>query len=333
MSTSPRYESEADTGELHEDLADFLRDTFDETRATCRAHLARWAQVHFLSHYTDHVFDFSLDRLSVPGAHRAALQRLGRQLGFEFVALDRMLREPGTGALIRMVLHTEEGVALCVPVVPMQNVVGICFSAITNRTRGATLVHMDDVRATDRAVSELATRLRGRISLGSLNPGGWESAEDVQARPITHPVGKAESYQADIDVPERIADACDRAARPDDLQFVAYCAESTLLYSVDHLGDRSLDPFFQQITVDRRRVFYRGFSERFMDLATRLNRLLTGARLPGLIVRAALDVEQGALYFYRLDGDKYLVGVTIDQARVSGADERMAQLAASCVAN
>jgi len=40
--------------------------------------------------------------------------------------------------------------------------------------------------------------------------------------------------------------------------------------------------------------------------------------------------NRGALYYYRVKFGEYLVGVTLDQSRVSHADEKLAQLAVDC---
>ncbi len=42
---------------------------------------------------------------------------------------------------------------------------------------------------------------------------------------------------------------------------------------------------------------------------------------------SVLDVEAGALYYLRVRDGEYVVGVTLDQARVANADQQLAQLA------
>jgi hypothetical protein len=43
-----------------------------------------------------------------------------------------------------------------------------------------------------------------------------------------------------------------------------------------------------------------------------------------------LDVELGAIFYYRLRVGDYLIGVTLDQEQVRAADEEMAKLALRC---
>jgi hypothetical protein len=127
-------------------------------------------------------------------------------------------------------------------------------------------------------------------------------------------------------VGDRVRQASERAIRPDDLHFVAYCRDGEVVFTADYLGDRSLAPFFTQITFATRRKFYLEFSQELCSHATKLSRATRGV-LGGLLVRCVLDVEQGAIYYYRIKPGDYLVGVTIDQSRVSGADDRMSRLA------
>jgi hypothetical protein len=47
---------------------------------------------------------------------------------------------------------------------------------------------------------------------------------------------------------------------------------------------------------------------------------------PGRLVRTVLDVESGALYHHPLGPSHYLVGVTLFQARVVHADDRIRRL-------
>lgn len=326
MSTSPRPEPIAELRRMHEDVADFLEPAFEQTRREFRTRMQMHREVQFLSHYTYDVCNFSFAAIDMEKPRRQTLQRLGRQLGLEATKLDEWLRAPRTGALIRTVLHTEHGVALCVPVVPMQNVVGVGFSEVSAGADVA-LSTMHDIREVDRITSAIATELRKDVSLNSVNPGGWESRSRQSARPPAQPTGDPVVRTVDDTTPDDVRTACAAAVRPDDLQFVAYCAGGRLRYSVDHLDHSSLTMFFQQITVARRRAFYQRFSTELQPVVTRLNRVLSGAALPGVLVRAVLDVEQGAVYYYRLAQDAYLVGVTIDQARVSNADDRMAELA------
>ncbi|HEX4220765.1 MAG TPA: hypothetical protein VHZ97_00225 [Pseudonocardiaceae bacterium] len=318
--------------DLRESTAAFLSDAFAAARRTCRELVANTQQLRFLGHYSQDLFDFSFDVLDASEPELAGVQRIGRQVGQETNTLDRVLRDARTGGLIRTVLHTERAGVICQSVVPGEVVLGLCFDDSPTDTPDLLLTSAPEVRAADLALSGLVDRLRAVISLPSLNPGGWASADDPTALELTRPAGPPEVWQADAGADSEVLAACRAAVRPEDLQFVGHCAGGELLASVDQLGHPTLAPFFTQISVGARREFYRGFSERFGPLQTKLNRLLAGLTPSGLLLRVVLDVELGAIFCYRLGTDEYLVGVTVAQARVSRADQRMAELARSCAA-
>jgi len=332
MSTFPRRPDE-----LYVEVADHLGPEFGETRQACHDAMAKSTALRYLAHYSSAVFDFGLDALgdpppapdALPGTtRRDELKRLGRQLGFTVANLDRSLQEARTGRLIRTVVQTEDGAVFCDTVVPSENVVGLVVDRSATEHPEVPLASAPDVRAADRAVAELASTLRAQVRLPSLNPGGWEAADLVE--PIRSIGSAPEPVTTVLAGPgedtDRLVNACTRAASPEDLHLVAYCSQGELPVMVDHLDHPSLSPFFTQIAVETRRRFYQGFSRELGALAHRLNRT-TSTALGGVLVRLVLDVEMGAIYFYRLGPGDYLVGVTIDQNRVSAADDRMAALA------
>ncbi|CAL9394271.1 hypothetical protein SUDANB95_01314 [Actinosynnema sp. ALI-1.44] len=312
--------------ELYEEEAEHLGPEFDTTRHACRAAILKSPALHYLAHYSSGVFDFGVDALGDPppapdalpgGSRREELKRLGRHLTFQVTVLDRALQEVRTGRLIRLVLHTEEGALFCDSVVPTEHVVGL----VLDHAGAGPLFGHPAVDEADRAVAELATALRAELSLNSLNPGGWETAEG----PVPLPgAGPRDPF---VTVGDGRLAQCAAAARAEDLHVVAHVAGGEVLTMVDHLGDPSLAPFFKQITVEARRRFYAGFLRELGGLVTKLNRALRPV-VGGLLARAVLDVEMGAVYYYRLGPGEYLAGVTIDQARVSNADDRLSRLAA-----
>lgn len=332
MSTYPKADGVV---AVHEELAEHIGDEFDATKKACITTLGALDRLGYLAHYSSSAFDFSVDVLGdpprsadmLPGStRRDELQRLGRTLSSATTSLDRTLQEVRTGALIRMVLHTEQGAAVCNSVVPREYVVGLVLNRAPGE-RGELLARAADVRATDMAMARLVSRLREQVSLPSGNPGGYETAEDMEASPPIEPSGDPYiTFAGRSEAADGVRQACVRAIRPDDLHFVAYCRDRDVVFTADYLGDRSLARFFTQITVASRRKFYQEFSGELRSYATKLSRATSGV-LGGLLLRCVLDVEQGAIYYYRIKPGDYLVGVTIDQSRVSGADDGMSRLA------
>jgi hypothetical protein len=80
------------------------------------------------------------------------------------------------------------------------------------------------------------------------------------------------------------------------------------------------------MTVDARRKFYNDFAMELSNVVSTLGRL-TRSSVGGRLFRLVLDVEQGAIFYYRLRVNDYLVGVTLDQDQVHVADDKMALLA------
>lgn len=312
--------------ELHEEQAEHVGPEFDLARQACVAAIRETPALHYLAHYSSGVFDFGVDALGDPapaagalpgGTRREELKRLGRHLTFQVATLDRTLQEVRTGRLIRTVLHTGEGALFCDSVVPTEHVVGL----VLDHAGAGPLFGHPAVDEADRAVAGLATRLRGQLSLGSLNPGGWETAADVVGLPVD------EDALPHVAVGDGPLASRPESVRASDLHLVAHVVDGAVRAVVDCLGDPSLAPFFKQVTVDARRRFYHGFAQELGALATKLNRAVNPV-VGGLMERLVLDVEMGALYYYRLRPGEYLVGATIDQARVRAADDRMSALAA-----
>jgi hypothetical protein len=99
--------------------------------------------------------------------------------------------------------------------------------------------------------------------------------------------------------------------------------------SVDQLDHPQLGPYFQEISVTERRLFYQNVCRQFPITVRKLGRMassVTGSK----VERVVLDVEQGAIYYYRISPGEYLVGVTIDQRQVAQADDKIAEIAVAC---
>ena len=317
----------------HEELADHLDEEFASTSTAIRNAAAKTPAVDFLAHYNRGVFSFEVDHLDDEEDLRASaglrdrIKLLGQQFSFMMQLLDRTLQEARTGGLIRVVLHSEEGGASCGCVVPDEHVFGLVFESLRRVAPEELITHAASVLATDRAVSDLATVLRARLRLPSANLGGRETESVARGGELKEPTGPPVTVRYDDADPvaERFARVAESALHPDNLQFVAYCAGGNAVTTTDYLADRHLAPRFEQISVAARREFYRRFSGDLGALALRFNQTARDA-LGGVLQRLVLDVEQGAIFYYRLGAGRYLVGVTIDQSRVSVADDVMAKL-------
>ncbi|SDD66876.1 hypothetical protein [Actinokineospora iranica] len=325
MSTFPGPE----LGAVHEDSADYLGPEFEQTRIACRDAMALGG-LAYLAVFDDGVFDFALDTLGEPepdpdgvpdGSRRDEFRRLGRQFSLTADRLDRDLQAVVTGRLIRTVLHAEEGALFCEAVVPARYVIGVAPAG------SADQVAVPDRRVErgDRVVSALVTRLRREQGLPSLNPGGFDTPAAL--RPA--PPGTAEPYllvEDDTEETTRVARLCAAAVNPADLHHVSYWDQDVPLVSTDHFDAPELARFFTEVNPQFRRRFYERFGRSVGSLMNALNRT-TNAAIGGKLLRVVLDVEMGAVYYYRLGFRRYLFGVTLDQTRVTMADNRLAALA------
>lgn len=330
MSTSPRSDPGSGVTEPRVERAEHIGAEFDDTIDVCRTVVRSHPELRQLAHYSNAVFDFSIGRIEQDRAMQTErfqqrLRRAGETLSYSINRLDRNLQEVRTGALIRVVLHTERGALICDSVVPKENLIGL-VPHVADGAPSVLLPRVTEVRSADMAMAELATDLRERISLGPANPGGYrtEQAPVAEEYAVREPALTFGMPPAQAD--EAIVEACRQAVRPTDLHLVAYCPDGEVAFMFDHFEHRSLGRFFTQITPVARRKFYQEFSRELGDLATELSRSVRGI-LDAPVQRMVLDVEQGAIWFYRVRTRTYLVGVTVDQSRVSHADDRLAELA------
>ncbi|MEU5692891.1 hypothetical protein [Actinosynnema sp. NPDC020468] len=324
MSTSPRRDAESGDVEPHVEEARFLGEEFTETLEACVSAVRKTPALAHVSHYGEGLFNLSADRLGPDYRGREALRGLGRRLDSFVARVETRLLGARTGLLIRTVLHTASGSLQCNSVVPGQSVVGL--------SRGVpppdlALSRTPEVLQADRELSALATALRKLVRQLSQNPGGYESEGETPSLTSLHPPLEPWSRTTSDELPAGLARACLDAVRAEDLHYVAYCTTDGVGFEADQLAHPSLRSFFVGITVEARRNFYRVFSRELVDLARRFNQLNAGVGPEGPLLRLVLDVEQGAIYYYRLNPRAYLVGVTIDQEQVTNADHRLADLA------
>jgi hypothetical protein len=294
---------------------------------TCREAVTSAADLHHIAFYTDRVLDFALDVLddedeAPAGVNRVGLRRLGRQLCNEFEQLDQLVRNGRTGVLIRVVLRTADTEIVCDPVVRQQFVVG------TSYTEGHD--YIDESNDVDRSVAALIGDLRALVGLNQQNPGGFETEYDELEIGQVPSEPHVEIPDGDSPLPPHVATACRNALDPAYLHLVAYCHGDEVLFLADTFEHRTMHPYFgRETTPNQRRAHYRTLSAQLSDISTTLNRVSANA-VRSKLKRIVLDVEQGAVYCYRLDNSAHLVGVTLYQPRVRHADLRMARLAHDC---
>ena len=282
--------------------------------------------------YTGGCEDLTFDLLDEPvGDHvhrpRDEYVRIGRQLSAQIGELEAELLPVRTGSLIRVVLHAPNTVLHCDSVVPDQHVIG--FAPVERVTGAMSLPEAPVVRDSDRLVADLANKLRERMSLHSQNPGGWLTERPVNDdSPDDVPVADSSRIRAEGATSGPQADLCRKAVDPRDLHYVAWCRDGEPLCVFDCFDDRHMSRHFNRmISPADRRDFYAAFCAKLPERVGQLGRTANRA-LGGRLQRIVFDVEQGAIYYYRLGARQYLVGVTLKQAEVANTDRRLARLAA-----
>lgn len=300
---------------------------FAATRQLCRRTLIQSPELDYLGHYTEGAFDFSYDRLDGASGRPGWMdyERIGVQISNTFHGFDRLLHEAKTGALIRIVVHGRQGLVICNSARPTEHVVGFSHAPTALPTEGAVLSRLTGARDVDEAISQLATVLRKQVSLGPQNPGSWISAkpDDVVFPLVDAPaIPPYIEGTADSRITRLFVDQVD----PVDLQLVAYCRGGRVEFVADQLHHPQLGSYFQEISVTERRLFYQHMCRYFPIIVRKLGRIAT-ATTGSKIERLVLDVEQGALYYYRIRPTEYLVGVTIDQRQVASADDKISEIA------
>jgi hypothetical protein len=303
---------------VYADQAVHVDEHSDNLIALCRGAVAADGGLIHVAHYTRGIYDFAVDRLEEPAMSagkvdqvREERRRVGRQLNFTVGRLEEMLQPLQSGRLIRLVLDFGRSAVYYFTTRQGEYLVGLALDG----TR---------IEAADEMMADLATGIRDLHRLGPEDPGGFQhrpARVPASARPRPEVYGAA-----DLDVAHaRMARICGDAVHPKDLHYIAHHHEGDLGFGVDVLADPSLRVFFRDITPEARRSRYQEIGRLLVPLSRRLDRQiheLTG----GQLTRTILDVEEGALYYHRLGGGEFLLGVTVDQAMVLQADRRMAEV-------
>jgi hypothetical protein len=123
-----------------------------------------------------------------------------------------------------------------------------------------------------------------------------------------------------------LIDLCQVHLSTTDLHFVAfYTPADECLFYVDVLDDERMRRFNVRDTADRRRQ-YEQVGRYARSITRRMDRRFRGLA-SGMLVRLVLDVEKGAIFYYKLRDVGYLVGVTLDQTEVDPTDRKLSELA------
>jgi hypothetical protein len=286
-------------------------------------------RLHYVGHFVNGVATFSIDVLGSdvlagylsggpagPESLREALLALGRRFNYDMGQLDEELKRLRTGRLMRTILQVEHGGIFWYWIHENEYLVG--------QTLGGHTV--DDA---DRSMAGIAEAILVHLRRPARNYGGFLrgiTADDADPAPSAH-AQERRSLRASRDI-DGLAARCRDALDPRDLHYVSYFAGGLWQFSVDVLDDSPDTVDFGGLGSAQRRAHYERIGQNLQFSAGQLDRCLTTVtrHRPGRLVRTVLDVESGALYHHPLGPGHYLVGVTLFQARVRYADDRIRRL-------
>ncbi|MFS8201669.1 hypothetical protein ACLVWQ_23610 [Streptomyces sp. CWNU-52B] len=255
----------------------------------------------------------------------ASHERTGRQLYYILEELGPDFTALRTGALIRTVLRVPSGAVLYYLVEP-----GFHLYGATSAT--------DRLDELDTRMAECVNGLRMPARYSPLNYGSWFNDEPWVSAPVESPE-LAPSPDASLpagpyvtenrrtvpDPPPGIEDALRSVLDVQGLHYIAYHHSPTTAWGYDIFDHPALVDFFRAQTPDRRRGRYSRMGKLLPGVIERMN-LSLRAILRGELMQVVLDVEQGAVYFHALPDRRFLMGVTLDQSRVTQADQQVARL-------
>lgn len=166
-----------------------------------------------------------------------------------------------------------------------------------------------------RANEELDTPLPDKITLGKLTPIDKHTAVVWQADDASTQAARRE-----------LIALCQAKLSVEDLHFIAmFDTDGQCQFYLDFFDD---DLLANKATGDsgERRAAYVRHSRHVRYLVGKLDRRFASLST-GKLVRFVLDVEKGAIFYYDLGVEGFLVGVTLDQQMVDPTDWKLSTLA------
>ncbi|MFV2009723.1 MULTISPECIES: hypothetical protein [unclassified Micromonospora] len=329
----------------------------DDRIAYCRGLFRSDGPLHYLAHCSPGSRDFDLYAPAGPGRDDDRLvencRRVARRLSFQSgQVMHEWLRPLGQGVPLRTVLQSAGGAFYCARVVPGVLLVAGTLGLTTDEV--ASLARQPAVQEADSALSQLVDQIRAGIRLPRQNLGAWdtkhfrESAFDREAADIPRqqpasaprPLPSIDSTtrrnletSADPRHPLAITgdrrhwafDACAAAVDGTGLHLVACFNDKVQLFSVDALGTPELRGAAYRHSPSYRRQQVNAMGPATAAYLRELGRTARPA-IGGPAVRAVLDTDIGAIYYYRLSAREYVIGLCLDQDQVDIADNSLTEV-------
>lgn len=338
--------------EFHSELAPHLGEEYNERAVLCRATVERIPEILFLVHVHMRQLSLAIDRISdgeEEDRRRSAYRRIARSVADEMRALDRGLQHFRTGPLMRLVLQGPAGAVFADSVLMDEFVMATIGPAGGGAEHHLALPRIEGVRRADRAVSQLVDQIRDLVGQPSQNLGGWQTNSLIEPtslppdeEPVPHPHAAPNDFRRAAVVPPQ--DIRELLLRADSEHSLAHCRKAVLdgslhyiamfrgmeqLLEVDAFEGREVKQFLTRLAPQTRRELYREFGREAEIQVAELARH-SGAATGSPLLRVVFDVEQGAIFYYRVGEDRHLIGVTLNQRAVSQGDDAAGNLALTC---
>ncbi|GAB1639729.1 hypothetical protein [Krasilnikovia sp. MM14-A1259] len=288
-----------DGGRTTERTAPHIGDTMGATRGIFRQYMAGVPHLRRLAHYTHTDWDFS-----VGSTGDLDYDTIGCNVVAALTRVNDLLAPVGTGALIRTVVHGSRGALICASIVEGEQVVAVAPDPTSRQS-----LRDEPTRLADMAVAAMVTEIRDSFGQRPQAPGGYGRDEVPDPFAWTPP-------DAGSALESRIRAVLD----PVELQYVAVLYDGSMELVRDVFDEPAAEVYFRAgYTPAVRRDFYARFLPTLERHAQEIGGIVNPAVGRGLR-RLVLDVQRGAIYYYRVDPRTYLVGVTLNQDRVPHAD-------------
>ncbi|RAY14777.1 hypothetical protein DPM19_13640 [Actinomadura craniellae] len=302
----------------------WLGPQYDTIRRQCDVTLGKGA-LHYISYSVDGYCYFATDileadrrlgGLEVPDATAEALRRhllrTSRHLRFVIGRLDHAMRPQCAGKLLRAAFDSGHGALHYCSVADDDYLVGACLAEKLAAEAGPVLG----------ALAEAARLVQGYSGAATSTVTGEELARAGGSVPDVRRFVRRWIGSLDED----IADQAENVLDPHDVHHVALFRGSEPLLASDLFAHPRMGRFLTRIDAPSKRRHL----AQFAGLAHAVVRQLEFDLAPALgsdLVRTVLEAEAGAFYHLRVNDEAVLVGLTLDQASVAAAGERLTDLA------
>ncbi|HCT75867.1 MAG TPA: hypothetical protein DGT23_04610 [Micromonosporaceae bacterium] len=166
---------------------------------------------------------------------------------------------------------------------------------------------------------------RAREELDTEGPSNITAPKTIKVNNSNASLWTSDIYGENPAAPGMV-ELCKKYLSTTDLHFIAYYTEADeCLFYIDFLDEDAMARYNVADTPQRRKM-YEQHGRHVRYLSSKLDKRFKELR-SGILVRIVLDVEKGAIYYYKLRREGFLIGVTLEQTEVDPTDRKLSELA------